>query len=486
MPKPVSSNADVSHAFSDDSSTRYLGGRKQTVLPYRVQALSSPIRQPAHGTQLSGRAALGLAPAKVYNPGIANPSKSTRQSESATQFSDHGQYVPSHPHEQVSPPSAQTEQIQPVQSYETYEELLPVEDHFAYQPPHRSPSSPRKFRPSPPRQASSTCLPDTKRPREPTSQRRDAYTAFAADEEANWTTLPVRKKARTQASSSGQSVKQSGRFKLPISLSSLAAKVATTEASAPPKRRVITYLPPPRDAPTQPSGVSGRSTVKLDKIEEKERNSSTRNTVPKVVKVSKPVSEWSIKRFVHGHSGVPATNVGGLKLKLNSVNESSLDLGRKRSSDRGQSRRVSPQDDSHTMREQEVEATPSDETDVTMCSTDHCDNSCPLDSSDTAHKESSDPCVPDEERDDITIALDAEALEHTYPKVRDVMLEVCNLLSTIFINTILMQYHFSSAKRLPLGYGTSLGFRAAAFLSSTPAPRQTSRLVPQMRSTRSR
>ncbi|KAL5521665.1 hypothetical protein ACEPAF_2413 [Sanghuangporus sanghuang] len=153
----------------------------------------------------------------------------------------------------------------------------------------------------------------------------DAYSSCAYDDEeedANWSTLPRRKKARTQ-DSSGQpadarkkSMKQSGRFKLPIALPSLAAKsVVSHEPTSVGKKRVITYLPPPPSKDTAPSKQSNDT-----KPTEKCNNGSTGcQILPKralehqidpardtgdskdvKTKVMRPVSEWSLKRFCYG------------------------------------------------------------------------------------------------------------------------------------------------------------------------------------------
>ncbi|KAL5498634.1 hypothetical protein ACEPAH_1989 [Sanghuangporus vaninii] len=164
-----------------------------------------------------------------------------------------------------------------------------------------------------------------KRAPSPHPGKVDAYSSCAYDNEeqdANWSTLPQRKKARTQ-DSSGQpadvrkkSMKQSGQFKLPIALPSLAAKsVVSHEPTSVGKKRVITYLPPPLLKDAAPSKQSNDT-----KPTEKCNNGSTgcqmlpKGTLERQIdpardtgdskdvktKVMRPVSEWSLKRFRYG------------------------------------------------------------------------------------------------------------------------------------------------------------------------------------------
>lgn len=177
-------------------------------------------------------------------------------------------------------------------------------------PKSRRPASPcavsqARARPPPPRYPfpanSNTGSSSSKRaPRAPTepsyaSPGTGVYARLSEDEDANWSTLPSRKRVRTstEAGANSKGTKQSGMFKLPISLvpPSKSASNATlsgtgddTAVQNATKRRVITYLPPPpTDTSTRPqSGQLATSRKGTD---------------------VKPISKWSIKRAGYDYDG---------------------------------------------------------------------------------------------------------------------------------------------------------------------------------------
>ncbi|EED80634.1 predicted protein [Postia placenta Mad-698-R] len=72
--------------------------------------------------------------------------------------------------------------------------------------------------------------------------KRDAYAAFPTSPDAAWSTLPPPKKPRVAPAPAGK-VRQSGTFRLPLAHARAPEPVAQ-------KTRVVTYLPPPRKAPS--------------------------------------------------------------------------------------------------------------------------------------------------------------------------------------------------------------------------------------------
>ncbi|KZT20861.1 hypothetical protein NEOLEDRAFT_816718 [Neolentinus lepideus HHB14362 ss-1] len=75
----------------------------------------------------------------------------------------------------------------------------------------------------------------------PNAMSVSAYTHPSLDEEEEWSTLPPKKKPNIDSRPKKSGFKQSGKFKLPLSLTGQ-RQVADTNES---KRRVVTYLPPP-------------------------------------------------------------------------------------------------------------------------------------------------------------------------------------------------------------------------------------------------
>lgn len=115
----------------------------------------------------------------------------------------------------------------------------------------------------------------------------DAYSAFSDDEDSTWSTLPPPKRAKPthKAERSSAAIKQSGRFKLPLSLLPEKTSSCTQSGSAQPKRRVITYLPPPNiSSPTVAVKSAGARTA----------NESS----PSTTQAGKPVDKWKITRYV--------------------------------------------------------------------------------------------------------------------------------------------------------------------------------------------
>ncbi|EED84514.1 predicted protein [Postia placenta Mad-698-R] len=72
--------------------------------------------------------------------------------------------------------------------------------------------------------------------------KRDAYAAFPTSPDAAWSTLPPPKKPRVAPAPAGK-VRESGTFRLPLAHARAPEPVAQ-------KTRVVTYLPPPRKAPS--------------------------------------------------------------------------------------------------------------------------------------------------------------------------------------------------------------------------------------------
>lgn len=120
----------------------------------------------------------------------------------------------------------------------------------------------------------------------------DAYAAFSDDEDSTWSTLPHPKRPRIghggeKVSSGSVGIKQSGRFKLPLSFLPGSSTSDALIDTVQPKRRVVTYLPPPRRSPAaaQAGEHLGAQT------------SRTTPAIDRTVKVGKPVEKWKITRL---------------------------------------------------------------------------------------------------------------------------------------------------------------------------------------------
>lgn len=127
----------------------------------------------------------------------------------------------------------------------------------------------------------------------------DAYDAFSDDEDSTWTTLPARKLARsetgwTNSNKVAAAVKHSGRFKLPISLQCRNTDNAASDTPEP-KRRVITYLPPPPREHSAPARADDKTPMSLSGEIDRQ--------------AEKPVGKWTISRY--GYSVPP--NVSTLR-----------------------------------------------------------------------------------------------------------------------------------------------------------------------------
>lgn len=120
----------------------------------------------------------------------------------------------------------------------------------------------------------------------------DAYAAFSDDEDSTWSTLPHPKRSRTghdgeKVSSGSARIKQSGRFKLPLSFFPCSSTSDALIDTVQPKRRVVTYLPPPRRSP-----VPAQAGEHLGA-----QTSRTSSVTDRTVKVGKPVEKWKITRL---------------------------------------------------------------------------------------------------------------------------------------------------------------------------------------------
>ncbi|KAL5514301.1 hypothetical protein ACEPAG_2389 [Sanghuangporus baumii] len=302
-----------------------------------------------------------------------------------------------------------------------------------------------------------------KHARSPTLGRIGAHPNCAYDEDdedANWSTLPQRKKTRTQDSSSQlsdarkkKSMKQSGRFKLPIALPSLAAKsVISHEPTSVGKKRVITYLPPPPlEHPVPPKQMSNPIPAKQHTYEPVERQMSPKKIPERrteavrssedskdvKTKVTRPVSEWSLKRFRYGFEhDAPSELIR---------NESSQDK-RQQISHHGhtydsETTKVEGTDDYiHILHsEKDVKLSDRHQTNLppspnhsrseqkTNLASDETDSQTLVDSS-TFYPNNT-KVKPEEDEDevvteDVTIPFDTISLNEIYPKVRKSLLEV--------------------------------------------------------------
>ncbi len=124
----------------------------------------------------------------------------------------------------------------------------------------------------------------------------DAYAAFSDEEEA-WSTLPARKKPQKKVSSG--SLKQSGRFRLPLTLDNLSSTNSgtadsSTGSQAARKRKVTTYLPPPKRR-------RSNSEPPLQATRQHSSNSNPPSVASKLGDAldsgSRSVAKWSIKRL---------------------------------------------------------------------------------------------------------------------------------------------------------------------------------------------
>ena len=106
--------------------------------------------------------------------------------------------------------------------------------------PHIDDRPPKRRRYTPPPDLSTPQCPSPPRVRSTQSAktlRKDAYTFNASDPDAEWSTLPSRKKKETR---------ESGKFRLPIKIPGRGRGESGKAEEAGTKRRVIIYLPPAR------------------------------------------------------------------------------------------------------------------------------------------------------------------------------------------------------------------------------------------------
>lgn len=279
---------------------------------------------------------------------------------------------------------------------------------------HEKNSSTAKQPPNSSRNAStltSVSIPITKNRRDTTSEsdfRVDAYHEHFSgkdDDDAAWTTLPSRKRAHVPAGTRKGAVKQSGRFKLPLSLARPSPPRQTTgtpgtnprneETVNPVQRRVVTYLPPPlqvQEAPTE--SRSGQSGARDD---------------------GDSILKWSIKRARPGAATCSQIN--------DSNNDSNDPDIRKR-----QSKHVADSEDSALTQNLKVRR----KEENTDCPLPPASSSV----TDRARGESAggiggngsgsltNTWENEDEEGDVTIAFDAERVSETYARNRDMMLEV--------------------------------------------------------------
>ncbi|THH05604.1 hypothetical protein EW145_g4677 [Phellinidium pouzarii] len=344
-------------------------------------AFSSPLRQTHLGVDpssrksewQSGRTALGLSTSgsslykrdedQSFNPNSDHPS-------------GHDERVPfsiSKLTRENTNPSCPPMDVHVSYGDKEAEEIKPYSDVLTFHPPdltsftnprsqaqHSPPSSPPRF--TFPLKRTSNVFTN-----HALDESSDAYSALR-DEDAEWSTLPTRKKARksvTRSIGGSKSIKQSGRFKLPIALPRSSAKDTTpTGGENLAKRRVVTYLPPPRGAQV--------STVLKS------------NDSLKEMKQEKPATEWSIKRFGFGYNAGSAF-AGCLKLKKYSTDTHEYMFSN--NDERGPS--------------------PSDDSDATLFNS----------SSQYMHTlaKKSEACSTPDDNVDVFIAFDAAELENTYP-----------------------------------------------------------------------
>lgn len=130
-------------------------------------------------------------------------------------------------------------------------------------------------------------------PQSRAAQNYDAYSAFSDDEDI-WSTLPARKKPQKKASGS---LKQSGRFRLPLTMSHLSSINSDTadsgESQAVKKRKVTTYLPPPkrRRSNSEPPQDTRQHALNTSDVTVGSKLDDALDTSDRTV------AKWSIKRL---------------------------------------------------------------------------------------------------------------------------------------------------------------------------------------------
>ncbi|KAL5476850.1 hypothetical protein ACEPAI_3036 [Sanghuangporus weigelae] len=517
------------HSIPEERTAKY---PKQMDPPGYMRSFSSPMKPIL---QRSSRAALGLNPPRIFSPGSDDYLSQLKRSKSPDPGPFQAWSVA--PDLQACLTTA-TESHRGTLRTEWYPKKDEVDCILSASGPRYGSDRPkcsiplpasRYEPPLPARRSSPPSRRDLERFRRPikhdqspTLGKIDAHPSCAYDddddEDANWSTLPQRKKARTQ-DSSGQlsdarkkSMKQSGRFKLPIALPSLAAKsVISHEPTSAGKKRVITYLPPPPlEDPKQMSdpiptsqhtyGPAERQTLTKKTPERRtEAVRSSEDIKGMKTKVMRPVLEWSLKRFRYGlghdapskpnrvessddkqqiphhaHTyGSETTKVEGTDDYLRALHSEEAKF-----SDRGQTNPSPPPNHSHSHSEQETNLA-SDETDSQTL----IDSSSFYTNTKVKPEEDEDEVITE----DVTIPFDTASLNDTYPKARRSLLEVrFSIVLCIGMNMSIDErypkihssfIHYSrsitrsissSAKQHPHPSGTNSVYRAAGCPSKTP------------------
>ena len=491
-----------------------------------MPSFSSPIKPTSQLVQPSGRAALGLDPPRALalrgDEHLLQP-KSSQSPGYALGSTWSGVSYRQHCSTAIPLPRSQQDasRIARYPKKEEDELVLPAVE---------SRSSPVQAKPSPPsvslyslpvaksfsspirppkRELSRYPLP-TKHCRSPTTREPNVSYDDPDDDDASWSTLPQRKKSRSQGcdirspGTGKKSIKQSGRFKLPIALPSLPAKVTQSVVSHEPtsagKKRVITYLPPPPSKETN-SASSARSnspTIQRDKVSSRnqtplkqtlERPADATRTKGSAArgedtKVMRPVSEWSLKRFSFGsmHTSVSSPN-----------DREASHPAQMRGADATKAEETESDDYMRALSSQTREVHPSRETNPSHDQFGHLAS----DETDTQTLVDPSSLSPDREPkleelehgegyDDSSVSLpfDLPNIETAYPTVRKVLLEVRSFHPSQFTVHYIHPTH-SSAKQLPPPSGTSSGCPAVAFPSTTqkfPLPRTLLAVQGSMRS----